>query len=62
MTVNKLRDFIFQNYYKRILFVQEKSYYSMKQLKKKFFLLLVTNLIEKIANTGNSKEYYNPYL
>ena len=39
MTVNKLRDFIFQNYYKRILFVKEKSYYSMKQLKKKIVFI-----------------------
>ena len=31
-TVNQLRDFIFENYYKRI--VKESSYYSMKRLKK----------------------------
>ena len=42
MTVNELRDFIFENYYKRIGFVTEKSHYSMKRLKRKDFLLLAT--------------------
>ena len=36
MSVNELRDFIFENYYKRIGFVKERSYYSMKRLKKRF--------------------------
>ena len=31
MSVNGLRDFVFKNYYKRIGFVKEKSYYSMKR-------------------------------
>ena len=35
MTVNKIRDFIFGNYYKRIGFSKEKSFYSLKHLKKK---------------------------
>ena len=30
MTVNELRDFIFENYYRRILFSKENNYYSMK--------------------------------
>ena len=30
MTVNKVRDFIFENYYKRIGFSKENSYYSIK--------------------------------
>ena len=34
MTVNEIRDFVFENYYKIIEFSQEKSYYSMKRLKK----------------------------
>ena len=34
MTVNEFRDFIFENYYKRIGFVKENSYYSMKRLKR----------------------------
>ena len=30
MSVNEIRDFIFENYYKRIRFSKENSYYSMK--------------------------------
>ena len=36
MTVNQLRDFIFEKYYKRIGLAKENSYYSMKRLKKRF--------------------------
>ena len=46
MTVNELRDLIFENDYKRIGFVKEKSYYSMKRLKRKYLLLLETKLIK----------------
>ena len=35
MTLNELRDFIFESYYKRIGFVKESSYYSMKRLNDK---------------------------
>ena len=35
MSVNEIRDFIFENYYKRIGFSKENCYYSMKHLKKK---------------------------
>ena len=35
MSVKEVRDFIFANYYKRIGFSQENSYYSVKRLKKK---------------------------
>ena len=47
MTVNKLIDFVFENYYKQIGFVKERSYYSMERLKRKNLLLLATKLIEK---------------
>ena len=35
---NEIRDFIFENYYKRISFSKENSYYSMKRLKKRFIV------------------------
>ena len=38
MSVNKTRDFIFENYSKRIGFPKENSCYSMKCLKKRFFV------------------------
>ena len=61
MTVNELRNFVFENYYKRIQFVKESSYYSVKHVKKDL-LLLTTKLIEKVGNPSNAKEYYNSYL
>ena len=35
ISANGIRDFIFENYYKRIGFSKENSYYSMKHFKKK---------------------------
>ena len=40
MSINETRDFIFENYYKRIGFSKETSYYSVKRLKRKYLLLL----------------------
>ena len=47
VSLNEIRDFIFENYYKRIGFSKENSYYSMKLLKRKKSLLLTNKLIEK---------------
>ena len=58
MSVNEIKDFIFENYYKRIEFSKENSYYSMKRLKKKL-LLLANKLIEKIPDPCNAKEHIN---
>ena len=44
MSVNDIRDFIFENYYKEIGFSKESSYSSMKHLKRKDLLLLANNL------------------
>ena len=38
MSVNEIRDFIFENYYTRIGFTKENSYYSIKPLKKIFIV------------------------
>ena len=38
MSVNEIRDFIFKNYYMKIGFSKENSYYSMKRLKKRFIV------------------------
>ena len=40
MTIIELRDFIFENYYRRIGFTKENSYYSIKhqKIKKKRFV------------------------
>ena len=47
MSANEIRDFIFENYYKRSGFSKENSYYSMKRLKRKDLLLLAKKLSEK---------------
>ena len=36
LSVNEIRVFIFENYYKRIRFSKENRYYSMNPLKKRF--------------------------
>ena len=46
MSVNEIRDFSFEDYYKQIGFSKENSYYSMRRLKKNL-LLLATKLIKK---------------
>ena len=38
MSVNGLRDFIFEKYYKQIGFVKERSYCLMERLKEKFIV------------------------
>ena len=48
MSINEIKDVVFENYYKRIAFSKESScFYSMKHLKKKDLLLLESKLIEK---------------
>ena len=44
MTVNELGDFIYENYYERIKFARENSYYSIKKKKKKYLQLIATKL------------------
>ena len=56
MSVNEIIDFIFENNYKQIWFVKEKSYIHWNVWKKDL-LLLATKLIEKIPNRHNAKEH-----
>ena len=56
MSVNDIRDFIIENYYKRTGFSKEGSYYSMKQLKRKDFVLLANKLIEQVPDPPNLKK------
>ena len=39
MSINEIKDFIFEIYYTRIGFSKESSYYLMKRLKKKRFVV-----------------------
>ena len=47
MPINEVRDFIFENYYKRTEFSKENSYYSMKPLKKKRFVVACKQINRK---------------
>ena len=63
MSVNLIKYFLFEKYYKRIGFSKENSYYSIKRVKKKKDLLLLANkLIEKISDPHNAKEHYPPFI
>ena len=62
MLVNKVRDSIFENYYKRIGFSNKSSYYSMKRLEKHDFLFLTTKSIEKIPDPCNAKIHYQSFV
>ena len=56
MSVNEIRDFIFENYYKQIEFSKESIYYSMKRLKRKDLLLLANKLIQKVPERKKEKQ------
>ena len=47
MSINEIRDFIFESYYKRISIFKEKNYYTMKRLKKKRFILICKQINRK---------------
>ena len=51
MSVNEIRHFIFENYYKRIAYSKENSYYSMKSLKRKRFIVACKQVNRKRKNT-----------
>ena len=40
ISINEIKDFTFENYYKRIGFSKDSTYYSIKSLKKKDLSLL----------------------
>ena len=60
MSVNEIKNFIFENYYKRTGLFKESSY-SMKRLEKKL-LLLANKLIEKITDPRKAKEHYQSFI
>ena len=62
MSITEIRDFIFENYYKRTGFSKESTYYSMKLLKKIYFLLLANKLIEKVPDPRKAKEHYQSFI
>ena len=62
MSVNEIRDFIFENYYKQIGFSKESSYYSMKHLRKTRFIAACEQINKKIPDSCNAKEHYQSFI
>ena len=52
MAANKLRNFIFENYYKRIGFIKKITYYSKQRLRKRFDIAC-TEINRKRADPNN---------
>ena len=61
MSVNELKDFIFEKYYKKIWFVKERSYCSMKCLKKRF-IVACNQINRKILDPRNAKEHHQSFI
>ena len=62
ISVNEIRDFTFEKYYKRIEFSKESSYHSMKHQKEKRLQLFATKLKEKMPDSRNAKEHYQSFI
>ena len=60
MRVKELTEFTFENYYTRIGFIKENSYYSMKHSKNDL-LLLPTKLIKKYLTLVMQKSTINHF-
>ena len=63
VSVNEIKDLnIFEKYYNQTGFSQEnKTYYSIKRLKKTDLLLHGNKLIEKITDSHNGKQHYKSF-
>ena len=60
MSVNEIRYWISENYYKHIEFSKENSCYSIKHSNIFFFLQL--KYLKNIADQSNAKEQYQSFL
>ena len=62
MSVNEIRDFIFENYYKRIGFSSKKTAIIQWNLMKKDLQLFEIELTEKISDPSNANEHYQSFI
>ena len=63
MSVNEIKNFIFEAYLKQIGFSKENIHYSMKCFEKKQDLSLLANkLIEKVPGPCIAKEHYQSFI
>ena len=61
MSVNEIRYFIFENYYKQIGFSAENSYYLTKRWKKRF-IASCKEINRKLPDSCNAKEHYQSFI
>ena len=62
ISIYEIKDFIFENYYKLIIFSEKIRYNSIKLLNKKNLLLLTNKLIKNIHDPRNAKEQYQSFI
>ena len=61
LSVNEIRNILFENLYKHVGFSKENSYYSKKH-QKKYLQLFATKLTAKIPYPSNDKEHYQSFI
>ena len=61
MSISEIKDFIFENYYKRIGFSKQSSYYSVKRLNENIYCC-ANKLIRNISDPRNAKEHYKSFM
>ena len=61
MSVNELRDYFSENFYKQIGFVKQRSYYAMTRLKKRF-VVACNKINGKITDPRNAKEHCQSFI
>ena len=61
MSINEMKDFIFENYYKRIGCSKKISYNSMKYLTKNNLLSPTNKLIKNIPDPRIAKQHYESF-
>ena len=62
MTVKDFKEFIFEDYFNRIVFTKEYSHCLLKKQQKEYLVLLATNLTKKITRPSIAKELHELFL
>ena len=61
MSVNEIRDFIFENYYKRIELLRKTVIMQWNAWKKRF-IVACKQIIRKIIDPDSTKEHYQSFI
>ena len=62
INASEIRDFIYENDYKRIGFYKEESCFSLKRLKKGRLLSRANKLIKNVPDRCNAKDHYESFV